>query len=402
MMQVNLGTGSITGGDGMLLGNPVPMNSLTISSFTLDLACNVDFGPLAPGCQPDGPPMFPPQKIAFVGMVPGHDTCLGSTFAPSIGGVGNNVVTFTATPPVSIPHDNPTLPGACSVQFNLSVEQPFSSDSTTDLFEEVVGYGIAGCDNGVLVSGGFQTSAIKVSPVTDNFTCYQIPRRVAGKPLNISVHLEDVFTAPSGGVDLLVGRPHRLCAPTMLLEPPVPNQDQVNLNGDHLEDYDYQNVPPSFPTIKGVTVTNVFGTITGDIKGTPARLLVPTGKGLKKAVVPPQDPNHPHYQCYPFANPKGNGKAATGVSTNDQFGMLDNFKINPDLLLCASVDKDGGDPDAVTTPTFLMCYEGNPPFGSQEVTLTNQFNLPPFNLPSLHTTIDNWDNLCVTSTVSVP
>ena len=199
------------------------------------------------------------------------------------------------------------------------------------LIPEIAEYPDAICSNG-LDSGGFQTAAIGVAPTpASNFNCYQIPGHEAGKPPqcpNCTPTLIDTFTAPAG-VTLAVGTPHRLCAPAALTS--VPDQPMPDPKGVHLEGYDYGKIPPSFPNIKGVTVTDVFGTITGDVKGTPNRLLVPTGKcsppgmGCTPQVPPP--PSIHHFQCYPFINVTGSGKSATGVTTTDQFANLGPFKI---------------------------------------------------------------------------
>src|SRR5262249_56604378 len=89
------------------------------------------------------------------------------------GGAAMNTVTFTAAPALAIPANFPTLPGFCTVTFRVKVLGT-SIDSTPDKIEQLVGYGVASCDNGVLVSGGFQTSAI-TTPLT-HFSCYQVPR----------------------------------------------------------------------------------------------------------------------------------------------------------------------------------------------------------------------------------
>ena len=236
-----------------------------------------------------------------------------------------------------------------------------------------------------------------------NFNCYQIPGHEAGKPPqcpNCTPTLIDTFTAPAG-VTLAVGTPHRLCAPAALTS--VPNQTMPDPKGVHLEGYDYGKIKPSFPNIKGVTVTDVFGTITGDVKGTPNRLLVPTGKcsppGQGCTPQAPVLPSIHHFQCYPFINATGSGKSATGVTTTDQFANLGPFKISGKLELCASVNKvtpasgpNGEDPGAVTNPTFQLCYPGSPKFGEAPVALANQFG-------TLTTIVDNYDALCVSATV---
>jgi hypothetical protein len=198
-----------------------------------------------------------------------------------------------------------------------------------------------------------------------------------------------------------VGRPHRVCAPADLTS--VPGQPKPDPKGAHLEGYDYGVIPPSFKPNKKVTATTVFGTVTGTVKGTPTRLLVPTGKcsppGGGCTPTPPVLPSIHHFQCYPFLFPTGSGKSAKGVTTTDQFGPLGPFNIMGHLELCASTNKvtptsgpGGEDPGAVTNPTFLLCYPGTPHFGQDSVALANQF-------ATLTTIIDNYDDLCVSATI---
>ena len=104
-------------------------------------------------------------------------TCAGSTFTPTISNsptLDGNQVTFTANPPLVIPANQTTLPGLCSIEFAVQVVEGFSSDTVTPgEIEEVVGYKIAQCDNGVLVSSGSQTSSIEVSQRTEDLNCYE-------------------------------------------------------------------------------------------------------------------------------------------------------------------------------------------------------------------------------------
>src|SRR5262249_14645859 len=149
-VKITLGTGSIQGG-----------TKLTLTSFQFDLDCNADFA-LTPPCTDEG------AKMEYEGDSFISTDCVGTTFTSNVGpapGSAINHVILTASPPLDIPHDVPTLPGFCSVTFRVKVLAP-SMDSTPDAIEELVGYDIAKCDNGVLVSGGFQTSALDVPTTT--------------------------------------------------------------------------------------------------------------------------------------------------------------------------------------------------------------------------------------------
>jgi hypothetical protein len=272
-------------------------------------------------------------------------------------------------------------------------------------------YTLAQCDNGVLESSQTQTAELPVCVIqNNNFDCYQIPSRDAGKAPtcpNCTPTLIDTFTAP-GGVTLPVPKPHVVCAPAELTS--EPNQPTPDFRGVHLEGYDYPGTTPrSFANIKGVVVTNVFGTITGELKRVPDRLLVPTTKCLPTdpscTLTPPTLPSIHHFQCYPLLNAKGTGVKATGVTLMDQFLTTTppGSPISPALKLCVSTNKitpmsppGGEDPGAVTNPTYLLCYSGGPRFKSATVDLANQFQTKS------NVIIDNFDNVCVSSTVTHP
>jgi len=398
-VQIFLAAGSIVGG-----------TILNVKDFFFNLACDVGPPPMSPfalgsdvngspnGCKDDPAHTADPTKpVQFVkGSLSGVTCNVQPVDPPDFGDgirVGTPGLTLLKAPA-------PPLPIAfCTAQFKEKITG-LSGDATKFRIEQLVGYHAASCDNGLLDSGNFQTAALDIEQEEENFNCYQIPRNVAGKPpicANCTPTLIDPFTAPAG-VTLPVGRPHRLCAPADLTS--EPNQTPANQQGDHLEGYDYLGaIQPSFSP-KKVVVTNVFGTVTAQLQGTPDRLLVPTSKCSAHSQQPctPQVPNPPsihHFQCYKLSNPDGGGKSATGVTTDDQFGSLGPFGVSPGLRLCASVNKNGEDASAVTDPTFLLCYHGSPRFGSEDVDLANQF-------ATLSTRIDNYDDLCVTSTVTLP
>lgn len=376
-MQVNLGTGSITGG---------PMNVLTLNTLALDLACNADF-PLVPGCEPDGPPNFPPQKVEFVGMV--NAICGGSTFTPAVAG---NVVTFTANPPLVIPANQPTLPGFCSIRFTLRVLAGFSSDNVTPFeIEELVGYGIANCDNGVLVSGGFQTSSIPVMPpAADHFQCYETPRHSTTKP-DVNVSLTDQFgTDPS----VRVVRATDLCAPVNKNDesPGAENSPR------HLAIYVIDGVNNgAFDEVDDVLVTNQFGEFLVDVVGKPDWLMVPTAKGLGVDPQPLAAPGN-HYLCHKIdVKEQPPGLKQVTAQAIDQFGSHVVRNLVP-VRLCAPVDKNGeGIPDP---DSHLLCFNRNKAgsLGLDDVRLVNQF----FNMQAQAVELTRFQEFCVESQKFLP
>jgi hypothetical protein len=380
-MKVSLGTGSITGG---------PMNTLTVTSFTLDLACNADF-PLLPGCEPDGPPNFPPKKVDFVAMF--QDMCAGSVFTPTIGGPGltDNVVTFTANPPLVIPKEQATLPGFCSVEFTVQVLEGFSSDTATpgDI-EEVVGYGIAQCDNGVLVSSGSQTSSIRVRTPTNDFNCYEIKK---APHLSGTITVASPFVAPRvvNKQDLTPVR--RVCAPAVKVTAADP--DPTVPTGQHLVGYQIRNFGP-FDTVKGVVVTvpQFPGLVTVDVTK-PNLLLVPSDKNGENTGGMTETSNH--FICHTLDNVKG--AVPPGVTVRDQFGTQSITFKSRRWRLCTPVNKDGGDPPAETATTGLLCYVvgevDQNPAKKLPVSWANQFE-------TNNTRLDQMDDFCVTAAFVKP
>jgi hypothetical protein len=289
-MEINLGTGSITGG---------AANVLIIDSFRLSLGCNADF-PLIPTCEPDGPPNFPPAKVEFVSMI--QPTCGASTFTPSLGGPGNNEVTFTADMPVVIPANQSTLPGFCSVRFRLRALQGFSSDAVTpNDIEQTVRYNIALCDNGVLVSGGAQTSSIPVmAPLGNPFIGYEA--KVQG------------LTANLGGT---------IAIPLLGLVQPLPPTDKVTLRrlllpaapgnpqGTHLAAYSGFPLPQAGGRKVMVTTTE-FGQVT-DKLGRRSFVLIDANKSLVGPVAPA--PMDRVFACYGY-----DGRLPGPIAWTDQFG----------------------------------------------------------------------------------
>jgi len=400
-MRINLGTGSITGGVN---------NTLTVRAFTLDLACDSDF-PLLPGCVPDGPPTFLAKKVDFIAMT--QATCGGSTFTPTIittPQLDDNQVTFTANPPLVIPKDQPTLPGFCSIEFTLQVLQGFSDDSTPGDIEEVVGYKIANCDNGVLVSAGSQTSDIQVSPPPpEDFSCYETKMAVNFDPTNPNQvdpigSLADTFGKYMDVQPVMV---RRVCAPAAKAAVPPPGA-----NGEHYVGYELGTFGSStFKPVKGVQVqTQQFGGFTLDVVGIASRfpLLVPSFKnkdGTKNPPPPAPDLNPSnHFMCYDTANLKGASIPTAVPQVTDQFGTEGIvFKNRKNWRLCVPTNKNGGDPAAETNQVGLFCLVAQKDRASQNpvqnvfVSWANQIE-PKGN----HQILDNIDDFCVTATVIKP
>jgi hypothetical protein len=395
-MEVAFGTGSITGG---------PSNILMLNTFTLDLACNADHLLIPSPCTPD----FPPQKVAFVAMV--QPTCAGSIFTPTVAG---NVVTFNADKEIDIPAGFSTLPGFCSVRFTLRVLEGFSNDVTSpNLLEEAVSYGLAAanatrCDNGVLVSGGSQTSAIPVTTAPpEDFTCYQTKKPVNFDPTNPDQvnpigKLVDMF-GTNRDVSLTLVK--RVCAPAAKSSSPPPGA-----NGEHLVGYNVGKIGSStFQPVKDVQVkTQQFGDLTVDVVKIAGRvpLLVP-GFKIKNPppnVFPPPDLNPKnHFLCYDLA--KLRGAIPSGVPlVTDQFGSQELDLVNSkSWRLCAPVDKNDEDPDAETSSSGLFCYVAETANGSKnpvkgvKVSWATQIE-PKGNVQKL----DNIDDFCVAATIIKP
>jgi hypothetical protein len=366
-MKVSFGTGTIQGG-----------TKLTIESFQLNLDCNANF-PLTPPCTDEG------AIVQFENNV--TTTCpvavsTGHAVSPN----PNEVIFDFAGAGLDIPADEPTLPGLCSVEFDVRVLGPDIDGSGK--IEQLVGYDIAFCDNGVLVSGGFQTSAIETPPPL-HFDCYQLRGANLPRP-KPTVTLQDVFGSYAATLD----RGHRLCAPTNKNgeDPSAPTRSE------HLTGYNFVNVAPNIPEPNDVQVATQFGTYTVDVRN-PVRLLVPTAKSL--AAPPPAQipPGIRHYLCHDLEGVQG--PRPTGITVQSQFAA--NTVAVRDLnqaSLCAPVNKNGGDPGAPMDPGFLMCFRTNEQndFGTLNVFLNNQFG-PSTTQFTNQPFITQYDELCVAATL---
>ncbi len=336
-VKIDLGTGTITGG---------PLNVLAMASFGFDLSCADPPGP-TPNCTSEGP------VAAYLGDATLSASCMGITFTSSNpgGGTSPSHIIFTPSMPIVIPHDTPIPPGACTFSFQVQVLAP--SANASGVIEQVISYDKAACDNGVLLSGGFQTGAIPVTP-PNKFACYQVTKGNL-KP-KIDVAVDDVF----GTFDpLTLTQIHRLCAPLVI--PPDPPGPIVN--GIHLAAYEFsQSVGPVIST--GVTASTQFGVFTFDVKG-PRRLLVPTSKSLTPpSPAPPPLNAQRHFLCHDITNLKGPNLNNAAFTYEDQFSPLLNppgpvtipgFTKNTKWTICAPADKNGEDPSAVGDPSGLFC-----------------------------------------------
>ncbi len=364
-LNVSFGTGSITGG-----------TKLTINSFQADLDCNSNF-PLTPPCTDEG------AIVEYEGDGFLSTTC-PVTFTSNVpgGGAAMNQVIFTASPDLDIPAMVPTLPGFCSVRFRVKVLGS-SIDSTPDKIEQLVGYNIATCDNGVLLSGGFQTSAISTPPPL-HFNCYEIARGKLAPVTGVTV--EDRF----GSATVTVTEAKRLCAPTDK-NGESPGADQAP---DHIVSYAITST--SGPKKTRANVTTQFGTLSADV-GAPVFLFVPSSKSLTPQPLPPlMGSLVPHFQCYKLSNVSGE-KPSVAVSLLDQFGSL-----NPSLdkrgpfRLCVPVNKKGEDPAAPASPNVLLCYttrNDRLPFADKTVVVNNQFG--PMSVK-----LTQYDEFCVPGTIA--
>ncbi len=154
-VRITLGTGSINGG-----------TQLTIQRLKFELDCNSNFA-LGLPCTDEG------AMVEYEGDGTITDTCgkVWTTGHP-VSSAPNSVV-FTPNTPVVIPANQAVPPGFCNVEFDVKVLAAPSIDVTPAFIEEVGGYTNldAACNNGVLASGGSQSSAIPLCPVCTGDQC---------------------------------------------------------------------------------------------------------------------------------------------------------------------------------------------------------------------------------------
>jgi hypothetical protein len=163
---------------------------------------------------------------------------------------------------------------------------------------------------------------------------------------------------------------------------------------DHLGVFTIKQTSPKFRPVKGVVVTNQFGTLTMNVTK-PDRLLVPTAKGVVAPPVMPPAFGVDHFKCYKVAYAK---MRAFGISVQDQFGAI-TVDIKKPTHVCVNADKNGeGNPDLTQN---LLCYK---------VVITP--GTPAAQPPTQIFTVDQFKNdvykpygprdFCVPSDVTIP
>lgn len=370
-IHIDFGTGSIQNG-----------TKLIIHSFQFNLDCNAN-DPLTPPCTDEGP------LVEYEGDAAITTACAGTTWTTNVPGGGSavNQIIFTASPQLEIPPNISTPPGLCSIDFKVKV-LGVSTDKTPNEIEELVGYDIGNCDNGVLLSGGFQTSSI-TTPSPLHFSCYEVPR--GNMPDVTGLSLIDRF----GSTTASAIEVKRICAPT-----DKNGEDPTAVAAPtHLTAFTVVTTGGSFSKPKNVHVANQFGNLEFDIVA-PVLLLEPSSKSLTPPPPPPLAATDvPNFQCYKLTNVTGD-KDIKNISVKDQFTApfggvtLDIDKRGP-FRLCVPVNKNGEDPTAPTNPTALLCYstqDDRLPFPQKTVFVTNQFG-------SFQETFTQYDELCVPSTI---
>jgi len=176
-VRVDLGAGTITGG---------PLNVLLLQKMGFDLSCADPPGP-TPNCASEGP------VIAYDGDASIMTNCPGTLTSDNPGGgAAPSHITFTFAPIVSVPNGSPIPPGFCSFSFTETILA--QSTNSTGVIEQVIGYDVAACDNGVLLSGGFQTGSVPVeSPVTRRISRSTTPLTKTTRFGRPAVSLRDTF-----------------------------------------------------------------------------------------------------------------------------------------------------------------------------------------------------------------
>jgi hypothetical protein len=155
-VRLTLGTASITGG-----------TALGIARLRFNLDCDSN-DPLGLPCTDEG--LF----VEYEGDATITNTC-GKTFTSNVpaGGSATNGIVFTPDTAIVIPANQAVPPGFCIVEFDVKVLAAPSVDLTPNFIEEVGGYTAldAACNNGVLASGGQQSSAIPLCPSCPGTQC---------------------------------------------------------------------------------------------------------------------------------------------------------------------------------------------------------------------------------------
>lgn len=185
-------------------------------------------------------------------------------------------------------------------------------------------------------------------PDLNHFICYEIH----GAKLDLAgVSLVDQYGASTATVK----RAKRICLPA-----DKNDEDPVAVGQpETLTAFTIKQTAPKFARVKGVAVSNQFGSVTLDVFK-PDRLLVPTAKSLAAVPAPPMFPSLDHFECYKVAFAK---TRVGGVKVDDQFGTI-TVDVKKPLHLCVPVDKNG---EGIPSPgQAAMCYlvrttSGTPP-----------------------------------------
>jgi hypothetical protein len=258
------------------------------------------------------------------------------------------------------------------------------------VIEQVIGYDLAECDNGVLLSGGFQTGSVPVAAPVTHFSCYEVTQGDL-KPKIQLTSLVDRY----GSYTPMLTEVHRICAPADKNgeDPSAP------ANPNHEAAYELTGGSPAVVK-SGQKVTNQFGTFTMDVRGID-RLFVPTAKKLTPPPPAPLPSNViRHYACHNLSSVSGPDIGKKAVTVVDQFATtaIPGFTDNSKWKLCVAANKNNEDPTAPTDNTALLCLFAarTAPFGTHKLFLNNQFGPNQFAGEPRAT---QFDELCLPSTI---
>jgi ELWxxDGT repeat protein len=248
---------------------------------------------------------------------------------------------------------------------------------------------------GVGQSGPGHLWAVPLATLTDcaadGFLCYDVSRRRPHLAPVRSVALADRFVTRA--VDVFQAK--QLC--TAAGHDGRPLVDAAT----HLEGYRIRPAHRGGDLVTGpLTVTNVLGTVTLVGRG-PARLLVPTAKGLVTPPSPPDPQQHDvdHYACYRARVAPGSDRPRSRfLALGDQFTHpAGQYLVGSPRHLCVPVDKRGE--GIKNTARHLVCYRArsvssNAPMRI-DVPVANQFGSERLN-------VEHAEELCLPSTEVPP
>lgn len=187
-----------------------------------------------------------------------------------------------------------------------------------------------------------------VGPTPDHYMCYKAKKTPqTPKFEKRTVTLADQFE--SGSFD--VKKPKAICAPA--------DKEGEGIRDDvtHYASYAIKGAADHTPQL-GIEVTDQFGSLTLDTVK-PARLFVPSTKGLGAAPSSGPAPNVDHYKCYKVKISENAPKFPKDV----QAAVLDQFEdrlydVKKPTRLCTPVGKDGA--PIFNQAGHLMCYKVKP------------------------------------------